>query len=306
MQRFIPVFASLAMLISVPLSAAEKPRPAHPETRPSASGTVVTIIDENGRIVVRLPGEPGSTGAENGIPVHALPGHGSDLLIDPHQAPFISQRVYPQPRDIVLPPNRPPDLNGLSVFFSSATGGIGFRIGYDRRLSPIVRLMGGIEMLTYGYQQSAARLGSAMPYNVSRITLVSLPVGLQRQFAADKRIVPHIGFGAGPILRFDHQTGPPGFYPRMGIFNAGFDIPYRVGYYNGLDFSVGLPFEDFPRLSLTVGGFVTSGIDIRLGENRDFALSLGGRYTLAHFTDMLGSPGDFSGFSIAIGLGKYF
>ncbi len=305
MQRFIPVFASLALLISVPLSAAEKPRPAHPEARASVSKTVVTIIDENGRIVVRLPGEFGSTGAENGTPVQAPPG--SDLLIDLDQAPFIAQTVYPEPRDILLPPTRLPDLNGLSAFFSSATGGIGFRIGYDRRLSPIVRLMVGIEMLTYGYQQSAARLGSAMPGSVSRITLASLPVGLQRQFAADKRIVPHIGFGAGPIIRFDHQTGPPGFYPHTGIgFNAGVGTPYRAGYYNGLDLSVALPFGDLPRLSLTVGGFVASGIDIRLGENKDFALTLDGRYTLAHFTDMLGSPGDFSGFSIAIGLGKYF
>ena len=47
-------------------------------------------------------------------------------------------------------------------------------------------------------------------------------------------------------------------------------------------------------------------LDIRLGENKDFALSLSGRYTLARFTDTLGHPGDLGGPSLAVGFGKYF
>ena len=59
-------------------------------------------------------------------------------------------------------------------------------------------------------------------------------------------------------------------------------------------------------MSLTLGGHVSSGLNIRLGEQKDFALTLEGRYTLAHFTNALGSPGDFSGLSLAVGFGKYF
>ena len=40
---------------------------------------------------------------------------------------------------VILPPgNSLRDMNGLSLYFSSATGGFGFRMGYDRRLSPVL------------------------------------------------------------------------------------------------------------------------------------------------------------------------
>ena len=38
---------------------------------------------------------------------------------------------------------------GVSLFFSSASGGMGARIGYDRRLTQSRRLTAGLEMLTY-------------------------------------------------------------------------------------------------------------------------------------------------------------
>ncbi len=301
MKRFIGIFISFGLLFAVLPLAAEEPR-AVPST---------VVIGEDGQIIFQVPA--GIDGDSHSFDP-GLAGFGTDLLIDPKQTPFgmpnqspyIAQQGTPEQGDVILP-QRSPMLNGLSGFFSSATGGVGFRIGYDRRLSPVVRLIAGTELLTYGYEQSIARLGNAMPENVSRITLVSLPVGLQRQFAAEGRLVPHIGFGAGPILRFDHQLGPSGFYPGGIGFGAGVgSLGQGRGYSNGMDLSIGLPIDDFPRLSLTVGGFVASGVDIRLGENKDLALTVDGRYSLTHFTGMLGSPGDFSGFSLAIGFGKYF
>ena len=80
-----------------------------------------------------------------------------------------------------------------------------------------------------------------------------------------------------------------------------------TGYpYNSLEVGLPLYLDDFPSMSLTLGGHASSGLNIRLGEQKDFALTLEGRYTLAHFTNALGSPGDFSGLSLAVGFGKYF
>jgi hypothetical protein len=55
-----------------------------------------------------------------------------------------------------------------------------------------------------------------------------------------------------------------------------------------------------------LGGHVASGLHIRLGAKKDPALTFEGRYTMAQFVDALGSPGDFSGFSLAVGFGKAF
>jgi hypothetical protein len=66
------------------------------------------------------------------------------------------------------------------------------------------------------------------------------------------------------------------------------------------------PLDDFPTLSLTFGGFVEAGSDIQFGADRDLALTVSGRYGYARFSDALGSPGDFSGVSLAVGFGKYF
>ena len=319
MQRIFSILASVALLISTcPAAAEEALRPSnvtaadHPALQP--------VRVEGGSIVIHVPVDGGSGEAVVDIvvpnpPVPAGPasyGPESDILIDPalvrmkgalKQIPTIVGPNYPVRGNVT--PNRPPDLNGLNAFFSSATGGFGFRIGYDRRLSPVLRLTAGPEFLTYGFEKSVAKLGGAMPLDVTRISLMSIPVGLQRQFNTQARLVPHVGFGAGPIVRFDHRSGPPGFYD-YGYGPGGIGISTAADLYGGAGIGVGLPIEDFPRLSLTLGGFASTGANIRFGKKKDIAISVEGRYTLAHFIDVLGNPGDFSGFSVAVGFGKYF
>lgn len=192
-------------------------------------------------------------------------------------------------------------LNRLSAYFSTASGGFGFRMSFDRRISPYLRALIAPEFLTYSFVRSAQILGNQMPANTTRITLFQLPIGLQHQISSKSRVVPHLGFGVGPILRFDHRSPRPGYYPN----NAGFG----VGYQNGQD-ALGFTFptltEDYPDLSLTLGGHASAGLSFKLGEKKDLGVSIEGRYTLARFTDALGSPGDFSGFSLGIGFGKQF
>jgi hypothetical protein len=310
MRKTYTVVLALALLTSAVSIAAEEAAQT-PDGRAQEEGVAIGI-----QIPPTGPGEMGVHGPRSGFDSPTWQGPGSDLLITPNRGRFgarvgASQRLtppgYPEDGNLMMnPSSRAPNLNGLSGFFSSATGGIGFRIGYDRRLSPVVRLMAGTELLTYGYRQSTDKLGEQMPAGVDRITLISFPVGLQRQFAADATIVPHIGFGVGPILRFDHQIGPISSYPGVG-FNAGIGNAYQGrGRAGGMDLTVALPIDDFPQLSLTVGGFAAAGFDILLGEDKDYAVTVDGRYNLAHFTETLGNPGSFSGPSLAIGFGKYF
>lgn len=190
-------------------------------------------------------------------------------------------------------------LNRFRAYFSSASGGFGLRIGYDRRIRPELRLTAGTELLTYGYRRASEILGAQLPDNVTRITLMSIPFGLQQQFGARNRVVPHLGIAVGPLLRFDHHPNlAPGFYP------TGIDI--RTGARtNSLDLTL-RPYEDFPTMSLSFGGFVEAGADIRLGSERDLSLTVAGRYSVARFSDTLGEPGDFSGPSVSVGFGKYF
>ena len=65
--------------------------------------------------------------------------------------------------------------------------------------------------MTYGPLQALKKLGEHLRPGVQRVTLISMPVGLLRQFGVEKRIVPHVGFGAGPYVRFDHRGGYGGF-----------------------------------------------------------------------------------------------
>ena len=303
MQRFVPVLVAFTVSAGV-LEAEETQVLLHPSGVPP---TLLPAIVEDGRIVVG-----------GGAPVPGALGGlrpATDLIIDPelmggalNQRPSPLQPVYPRPVGELV--NRPPDLNRLNAFFSSASGGFGFRMAFDRRISPTLRFTAGPEFLTYGLRQSLAKLGSAMPAGVTRITLMSIPVGFQRQFAAQDRVVPHVGFGVGPIVRFDHQAGAPGFYPGYSGYGYGpGGLSVNTGFgrgYSGASVGIGLPLEDFPQLSLTMGGFVGTGMNIRLGKKKELALSVEGRYTLARFTESFGSPGDFSGLSVAIGFGKYF
>ena len=253
--------------------------------------------------------------ASPGAVLDALPGEWPGVRIPQAQAwPVVppvlrdkSSPVWPDQSDIKMDesPNLS-SLNGLSGYFSSATGGFGFRFGYVRRVTPVTRLTAGMEFLTYGFQQALKRLGSDMPAGVTRVTLVSIPVGLQRQFRQDGRVVPFVGLGAGPYFRFDHQAVSTGYYPGGISFSGGSSYLRNGGQSSALGLGIGLPFEGAPTISATLGGYVGSGLDIRVGADQDFAITLDGRYTLARFTEALGSPGDLSGFSLGIGFGRYF
>lgn len=192
---------------------------------------------------------------------------GGDLLILPEGFDGLTHSDIYNPlrhrftRPGVLGPDMS-TLNRFRTYFSSASGGFGLRIGYDRRVRPDLRLTAGTEMLTYGYAKAADILGADLPEGVTRITLMSLPLGLQQQFGAANRIVPHIGVAVGPILRFDHHPGlAPGFYPTYTDIRTG-----PSGSSLGLAVN---PLDDFPTLSLTFGGFVEAGSDIQFGADRD-------------------------------------
>ena len=232
-----------------------------------------------------------------GSALDELPGVRSGIRIGQEQAwpivpPVLRDKpspMWPDQSDIVMDesPNLG-SLNGLSGYFSSATGGFGFRFGYDRRVTPVTRLTAGMEFLTYGFQQALKRLGSDLPAGVTRVTLVSIPVGLQRQFRQDGRVVPFVGLGAGPYFRFDHQAVSTGYYPGGMSFSGGSSYLGNGGQSSALGLGIGLPFEGAPTISATLGGYVGSGLDIRVGADQDFAITLDGRYTLARFTEALG------------------
>ena len=239
-------------------------------------------------------------------PTALRPGRDTDLFLDPASAPArgmspffgtVQTRGVNNPIRSLSATNM---TNAVRAFFNSTSGGFGFRLGYDRRLTSNTRMIAGTEFLTFGLLKSFDRLGSQMPEGVTRITLVSFPFGLQQQLGPEGRVVPHVGIAGGPILRFDHRA-LANTTPSFGI---GSTYPgYRYG---GSQFSLGLPLDDFPSLSLTLGGHVEAGFDVRVGEDRSFAVTVDGRYALARFTDALGHPGDFGGFGFTIGIGKYF
>ncbi len=245
-----------------------------------------------------------------------IPWKGSDMMVPSVSTGFgklgvpsegvrpVRWTEYAEEGDILMPQSGMRNKNGLSLYFSSATGGFGFRMGYDRRLSPVLRLIAGNEYMTYGPLQALKKLGEHLRPGVQRVTLISMPVGLLRQFGVEKRIVPHVGFGAGPYVRFDHRGGYGGF------LSGGLGIGTGLGGGNsgmGVRLSqLGSPVDGFSDISFTMGGYILSGFNVRFGENKDLAVTTDGRYTLARFSDALGNPGDLSGFSLSIGVGKYF
>lgn len=192
-------------------------------------------------------------------------------------------------------------LNRLSAYFSTASGGFGFRISFDRRISPQLRALVAPEFLTYSFLRAQQILEQDMPENTTRITLFSLPFGLQHQMSHKSRIVPHIGFGVGPMLRFDHRSPRQGYYPNNGGLRGNAQFSQ-----NGFGVTIPILTEDYPDISLTLGGHVAAGFTFKLGDKKNLGLSVEGRYTVAHFIDELGAPGDFGGLSLGIGFGKQF
>lgn len=294
-----------AVLVCLPSAASASPEPARniaPMSGSIAIGNSAVEIDSDGNIKIHI--------SKGVIPADslALPHTPSDIYIDPRLVNGPGQPVFGN-EDELYPRHGPRSnamdlLNHLGFFFSTANGGFGFRINYDHKLSPHVRFTTSPEFLTYGLSKAHSILREQMPANATRITLIALPIGLQRHFAPASRVNPYIGFGAGPIVRLDQRAHQAGYYPNYG---TGFGGTFRNGR-NALGVTMPLAFGDlnFPSASLTLGGHVASGLNIRFGAKRNFALTLEGRYTLARFFDMLGSPGDFSGLSVAIGFGKAF
>ena len=266
-------------------------------------GNSIISVSTTGKIKIQTPTENVILKADS---TSILENGPTDIQIAPHLLNGPGDPVFGQNRPLSpFDPNygvaHSELLNRLSAYFSTASGGFGFRMIFDRQISPNLRTLIAPEFLTYSFVRSSQILGDQMPTNTTRITLFQLPLGLQHQISPKSRVVPHIGFGVGPILRFDHRSPRPGYYPNNGSFRAGFQ--------NGQD-ALGFTFpiltEDYPDLSLTLGGHAAAGVSFKLGSKKDLGLSVEGRYTLAKFTDAFGSPGDFSGFSLGIGFGKHF
>ena len=298
----------LAALLCLPVNASSAPHTESPlkKSKAQLSGSVERGssdigINSRGEITIHisegtlaLPTDSLSTVPKGPSGPYApciLGSPGQSILDNPAR---LSPVYAPLPDPMEL-------LNHIGIFFSTASGGFGSRINYDHKVSPNTRFTASPEFLTYSLSRSRAILGDLMPLGTTRITLITIPIGLQRHFAPTSRINPHIGFGFGPIIRLDHRSHRLGYYGN----NLGLDRIVR-NRHNSLNLTVPLTFDDFPSTSLTLGGHLASGLNIHFGSKKELALTIEGRYTLAQFADMLGSPGDFSGFSAAIGFGKAF
>ena len=296
----------LAALVCLPVTASSEPNfePTPQKAKSQLSGSITNgVIDINskGKIKIHIPEgtltlptdslSTVSKGPSDRYAPCILGSPGQSVLGNPAR---LSPVYTPLPDPIKM-------LNHIGIFFSTASGGFGSRINYDHKISPHTRFMASPEFLTYGLSRARAILGDLMPLNTTRITLITIPIGLQRHFAPTSRINPHIGFGFGPIIRLDHRSHRLGYYGN----NLGLDRIVR-NRQNSLNLTVPLSIDDFPSTSLTLGGHLASGLNIHFGAKKNLALTIEGRYTLARFADALGSPGDFSGLSLAIGFGKAF
>ena len=296
----------LAALVCLPVTASSEPNfePSPQKSKSQLSGSItngVIDINSNGKIKIHIPEGTLTLPTDSLSTVSKGPSgpYAPCILGSPGQSvpgnPVRLSPVYtPLPDPIKM-------LNHIGIFFSTASGGFGSRINYDHKISPHTRFTASPEFLTYSLFRASTILGDLMPLGTTRITLITIPIGLQRHFAPTSRINPHIGFGFGPIIRLDHRSHRLGYYGN----NLGLDRIVR-NRQNSLNLTVPLTLDDFPHTSLTLGGHLASGLNIHFGAKKELALTIEGRYTLARFADALGSPGDFSGFSAAIGFGKAF
>lgn len=298
----------LAALVCLPVTASSAPHIESSLKKSKAQmsdsikrGNSAIGINARGKITIHIPEATIAlpTDSLSTVPKGPSGPYAPCILGVPGQS-FSGNEARPYPMYAPLPDARVL-LNHIGMFFSTASGGFGYRLNYDRKLSPHIRFMSSPEFITYGLSRSRAILGDLMPSGTTRITLIAIPIGLQRHFALTSRINPHIGFGFGPIIRLDHRSQRLGYYGN----NLGLDRIVR-NRRNSLNLTVPLPLNDFPSTSFTLGGHLASGLNIHFGAKKELALTLEGRYTLARFVDALGSPGDFSGLSLAIGLGKAF
>lgn len=296
----------LAALVCLPVTASSAPHiePSPQKSKSQLSDSItsgVIDINSNKKITIHIPEGALTlpTDSLSAVPKGPSGPYAPCILGSPGQSilgnPARLSPVYtPLPDPMKM-------LNHIGIFFSTASGGFGSRINYDHKISPHTRFTSSPEFLTYSLSRASTILGDLMPPGTTRITLITIPIGLQRHFAPTSRINPHIGFGFGPIIRLDHRSHRPGYYGN----NLGLDRTIR-NRHNSLNLTVPLTLDDFPSTSLTMGGHLASGLNIHFGAKKNLALTIEGRYTLARFADALGSPGDFSGLSLAIGFGKAF
>ena len=293
----------LAALLCLPVTASSAPNFEPTPQKAKLSGSIKSgaiDINSNGKIKIHIPEGTLSLPTDSlSVPKGPSGPYAPCILGSPGQSilgnPVRLSPVYtPLPDPMKM-------LNHIGIFFSTASGGFGSRINYDHKISPHTRFTSSPEFLTYSLSRASTILGDLMPLGTTRITLITIPIGLQRHFAPTSRLNPHIGFGFGPIIRLDHRSHRLGYYGN----NVGLDRIVRNGQ-NSLNLTVPLSLDDFPSTSLTLGGHLASGLNIHFGAKKNLALTIEGRYTLARFADALGSPGDFSGFSAAIGFGKAF
>ena len=297
----------LAALVCLPVTASSEPHiePPLKKSKSQFSGSInngVIDINSGDKIKIHIPEGTLTlpTDSLSTVPQSPSDRYAPCILGSPGQlVPGNPARLSP----VYTPlPDPMKMLNHIGIFFSTASGGFGSRINYDHKISPHTRFTASPEFLTYSLSRASTILGDLMPPGTTRITLITIPIGFQRHFAPTSRINPHIGFGFGPIIRLDHRSHRPGYYYGN---NLGLDRIVRNGH-SSLNLTVPLTLDDFPSTSFTLGGHLASGLNIHFGAKKELALTIEGRYTLTRFADALGSPGDFSGFSAAIGFGKAF
>ena len=258
----------LAALVCLPVTASSAPHieSSLKKSKAQLSGSISNSdigINSKGKITIHtpegtiaLPTDSLSTAPKGPSGPYApciLGGPGQSVLGNVAR-PYPTYAPLPDPRQL---------LNHIGMFFSTASGGFGYRINYDRKLSPHTRFMSSPEFITYGLSRSRAILGDLMPPGTTRITLIAIPIGLQRHFAPTSRINPHIGFGFGPIIRLDHRSHRLGYYGN----NLGLDRIVR-NRHNSLNLTVPLTLDDFPSTSLTLGGHLASGLNIHFGAKK--------------------------------------
>ena len=207
----------LAALVCLPVTASSAPQveSSLKKVKAQLSGSIkrgnsAIGINSNEKITIHTPKAP-----FHSRPIRSL------QCPKVHPAPMpLAYSVVPSNQFSIIQPDYRPYIHRFQTrwncsitsefFFSTASGGFGSRINYDHKISPHTRFMASPEFLTYSLSRASTILGDLMPPGITRITLIAIPIGLQRHFAPTSRINPHIGFGVGPIIRLDHRSHRPG------------------------------------------------------------------------------------------------
>lgn len=187
--------------------------------------------------------------------------------------------------------------NGFGATFVVASGGLGVRWNYHRKLNSIFATGLGFELISYSASRVLQKLNVAKNPHIDRVTVLSIPLGFRGSLGFLSRFVPHLEAGIGPYIRFDHQEqiGPD------RIQSYANDIVSDINLLIDLVFP-----QRLPKMSFAFGAFVGGGFDILVGKNLDVAITVNGYHHYVRFSENAFQPGDFSGFVVSVGLMKYF